>query len=414
MSAQQPEPAPMPEPVYEEDPADDLYEATTASPLANPSAVGPAPNRRTRSYAASPPPLPSVYPGTNTPVERPNPEASARDADAADAKADAGTANGDDLTGQHPLVRELLLTPGHWHLWPAVAVLRWMMRQAKGNDTHRLLYRSMPSLDFPPGEVVEVELTGSGVVGLTLRAPGIAAPGSPLPTSDIMRIIQDRRRGGALAPWLDGFGDRFMQAVETAQAQNNAAFALAIGGEIPTLSAVSNLVGRSAPLASDENGSLDSTWIKKPRGALGLAPFFLGGSSAAGMKDLYEAYTGAAARVVEFAGAVVATARPARLGVGAFGAILGTRSRMASAGVEVVLEGGDDEGLLKWAEEPPRRRSLYDLAEAYIGGPSPAVRCYLEVDGAAVPPAALGLAELGGVAVLGRTPDPVRLPLANG
>lgn len=403
----QPEPvgAQAPDAVDPYEEGDDLRDAATASPLANPRGVGPAPTRR--QAFDRPPPLPSVYPGTNTPVA---PAA----ADPKSAPAAAEEANGASLAGEHPLVRELLLTPGHWHTWPAVAVLRWMLRQTASADTHRLVYRSKPSLDFPPGEVDEVELTGSGVVGLTLRAPGIAAPGSPLPTSDILRIIQDMRRGGALAPWLDGFGNRFMQAVETAQAQNNAAFALAIGGEIPTLRAVSNLVGRSAPLASDDAGSLDSTWNKAPRGALGLAPFFLGGVSAAGLTDLFAAFTGKGARVVEFAGSEVAVARPARIGVGAFGAVLGTRCRLASAGVDVVLEGGDDAASLKWASEPPRRRSLYDLATSYIGSPSPAARCYLEVDGAVVPPAALDIAELGGVAVLGRSTDPVRLPLANG
>ena len=380
----------------ERDAARDLHDAATASPLVNPAAVGPAPKRLVQTSDRPPPAR--VRPGTSTTL-------------AEKAKPDA---NGDGLAGAHPLIRELLLTPGHWHIWPAVAVLRWMLRQASDADTHRLLYRSKPSLDFPPGEVDEVDLSGSGVVGLTLRAPGIAAPGSPLPTTDILRVIEDQRRGGALAAWLDGFGDRFMQTVEAAQAQNNAAFALAIGGEIPTLRTVSNLVGRSAMLASDKHGSLDNTWRKAPRGALGLAPFFLGGISAASMKDLFEAFTGIAVRVVEFAGAVVGVGRPARLGVGAFGAVLGTSCRLAAAGVEVVLEGGDDEASLKWAREPLRCRSLYELAVSYIGGPSPVTRFYLEIDGAMVPPAALGVAEFGGVAVLGRPTGRVRLPLAKG
>ena len=187
----QPDPAVMPESsgIDPYDEVDDLREAATASPLADPRAVGPAPNRRQR--IDRPPPLPSVYPGTNTPVAPVPAEPQSAPV--------ASEPNGASA-GEHPLVRELLLTPGHWHTWPAVAVLRWMLRQTDSADTHRLVYRSKPSLDFPPGEVDEVELTGSGVVGLTLRAPGIAAPGSPLPTSDILRIIQDMRRGGALAP----------------------------------------------------------------------------------------------------------------------------------------------------------------------------------------------------------------------
>ncbi len=314
--------------------------------------------------------------------------------------------------GQHPLIRELLLTPGHWHIWPAVAVLRWMLRQTNA-DGGRLAYRSKPSLDFPPGEIDEVELTGTGIVGLVLRSPGIAAPGSPLPTADIQRIMQDQRHGGAIARWLDGFGDRFMQAVETAQAQNNVAFALASGGEIPTLRAVSQIVGRSAPLASDRNATLEPTWNRPPHGALGFAPFFMGAISAANLQDLVEAFTGLTVRVIEFAGAVVGNARPARLGVGAFGAILGTTCRLAAAGVEVVLEGGTDAAALKWGREAQRGRSLYALAAAFIGAPSPTVRFYLEVDPAVVPAAELDVAELGGLAVLGRATDALRLPIAG-
>ena len=347
------------------------------------------------------PPEARVYPGTDVPL-----------ADKLETARARRRAEDAALVGQHPLIRDLLLTPGNWRIWPAVAVLRWMLRQTSA-DGGRLVYRSKPSLDFSPGEIDAVELTGSGVVGLLLRSPGIAAPGSPLPTADILRIMQDQRRGGVIAQWLDGFGDRFMQSVESAQAQNNVAFALASGGEIPTLRAVSRIVGHSAPLASDRHASLQSTWNEPPHGALGLAPFFMGAISRANLKDLVEAFTGLAARIIEFAGADVANTRPARLGVGAFGAMLGNHCRLAAAGVEVVLKGGTDASSLKWGRELPRRRSLYALAAAFVGAPSPEVRFYLELDAAVLPAAELGVAELGGVAVLGRAEDVVRLPLAH-
>ena len=383
----------------ETDEARDLRRAATVSPLVD-TGVGSAPDLDEPSLPEAPPP-PRTYPGTPAPL-----------ADGSPVRRSPKATSDREPAGEHPLVRELLLTPGHWHIWPAVAVLRWMLRQASTN-THRLMYRSKPSLDFPPGEVEEVELTGSGVVGLTLRAPGIAAPGSPLPTADIVRIIEDQRHGGAMAAWLDGFGDRFMQAVETAQAQSNAAFALAVGGEIPTLRTVSNLIGRSATLAADETGALDGTWTKPPRGALGLAPFFLGALSAANLTDLVAAYTGLPATVTEFAGARVAVARPARIGVVSFGAMLGTSCVLAAAGVEVAVDGGSDPASLKWAREGARRQSLYRLAVAFIGGPSPTTRFYLDIDGAVVPPGALGSVQLGGVAVLGQSSDRVRLALAN-
>ena len=395
----------------------ELRESAVPSPLSGGDVA--APERSTQLRGDEPPPA-RTYPGTRVPLsEKLESARMRRGGGGGRGRGRKGKKKGPRSTdgvvdaGQHPLIRDLMLNPGPWHIWPAVAVLRWMLRHAS-SDARRLMYRSKPSLDFPPGEVEEVELTAGGIVGLVLRAPGIAAPGSPLPTSDILRIMQDQRRGGALATWLDGFGDRFMQAVETAQAQNNVAFALATGGEIPTLRAASHLVGNSAPLASDRNAVLSSTWTQPPRGALGLAPFFCGPISASKLIDLVEAFTSVPVRVVEFAGATVAVARPSRIGIGAFGAMLGVSCTLASAGVEVILEGGDDANALKWAREPSRRRSLYTLSGAFIGAPSPVARFYLEIDAAVVPAAALDEACFGGLAVLGTATGTVRVPLANG
>ena len=69
--------------------------------------------------------------------------------------------------------------------------------------------------------------------------------------------------------------------------------------------------------------------------------------------------------------------------------------------------------MLKWAREGDRRQSLYRAAAAFIGGPSPTPRFYLDIDGTAVPPGALGTAQLGGVAVLGQSSARLRLALAN-
>ena len=209
--SEQPEPVATSDPgtlnvLAETDEMRQLRHAATPSPQVDAGMAGPA-SARTDPALDQPPPRPRLFPGTDKPV-----------VESGRGRGRLAPSEQAALAGEHPLVRELLLTPGHWHLWPAVAVLRWMLRQASG-DRGRLLYRSKPSLDFPPGEVEDVELTGGGSVGLTLRAPGIAAPGTPLPTSDIQRIIDDQRRGGAIAAWLDGFGDRFMQVVEVAQAQ---------------------------------------------------------------------------------------------------------------------------------------------------------------------------------------------------
>ena len=310
----------------------------------------------------------------------------------------------------HPLVQDLLLKPGRWQIWPAVAVLRWMLR---GNplDPRSIMYRSRPSLHFSTGEIDDIAIDEAGIE-LTLSAPGLAAPGSPLPASYIARIIDDRRRGGALAKWLDGPGDRFMQMAELALAESNMAFALATGGEIHQLLTIGRLIGSSAPLSADRDAVLSSTWKRAPSGAIGLAAFFVGPVTASNLQQLFEAFTGLAVRTVEFAGAEVLTLRPARLG-SSFGAILGSKCRMPAAGIEIVLDGESNPEAPKWARERARRRSLHLLAISYLGSSSPEARLYLTLDPGNAPPAKLGgQTELGGLAVLGQAVSTVRLPLA--
>jgi len=310
----------------------------------------------------------------------------------------------------HPLVQDLLLEPSKWQIWPAVAVLRWMLR---GNppDPRSMAYRSKPSLNFSAGEIDDVAIDATGVE-LTLNAPGLAGPGSPLPTSLIARIINDQRRGGALAKWLDGPGDRFMQMAELGQTENNVAFSLATGDEPQQLLAVRHLIGNSAPLSADPDAALSDTWTRLPSGAIGLAAFFIGPVTASNLQHLFKAFTGLPVRTVEFAGAEVLTLLPARLG-GSFGAILGKTCRLATAGIEIVIEGESSPDAPRWARERTRRRSLHLLAIAYIGSDSPEARLYLTLDPGNAPPAKLdGFTELGGLAILGQAMSPVRLPLA--
>ncbi len=313
----------------------------------------------------------------------------------------------------HPLVRDLLLSPSTWQIWPAVAVLRWMTRHASSR-VRRIRYRSKPSLEFSPGEITDVTLDQHGL-SLVLSSPGFAAPGSPLPASDISRIIEDHYRGGALAEWLDGPIDRFMHAFEASHARSNVAFGLATGDlEIRTLRNVSQLTGRSTPLWGSGTGELRDTWDNPPSGAVGLAPFFMGNMTAAGMEDLMRSYTRLPVRVEEFAGGEVTILHPVVVGRPLGTAMLGAKCRLATAGVNVILEGGSDRQQLKWACEVTRRRTLHLAAKSYVGSDSPQVHVYLEMDAEAVPPVELnGRTGLGAGAVLGKAHGRVRLPISQ-
>ena len=201
-------------------------------------------------------------------------------------------------------------------------------------------------------------------------------------------------------------------SLEDVQMRSNPAFALAAGGRVEAFALARDFVGRSAPLRAGADGTLDATGDEEPDGALALAALFLGPVSASGLRGLVEAFTRLPARVVEFAGATTVTARPARVG-DPMGLVLGVRCELPSAGVEVHIEGGTHREAPAWARSAARRRSLHMLATAYIGAASPEARLFLTLDGANAPPAALGQdTALGGLAVLGTSEVPVRLPLA--
>ncbi len=309
----------------------------------------------------------------------------------------------------HPLVQDLLLNPAKWRIWPALAVLRWLLRRSSGG-ARSIMFRSKPSLNFPTSEIDDVAIDG-GRIELTLNAPGLAATGTPLPTADIERIIHDRRDGGGLGYWLDGTGDRFMHALEAAFARNNAEFALATGGRIEALNAVSSVVGKSAPLAAQKGGVLADTERHEPLGAVGLCALFLGPVSASGLVAVMRAFTELPVRITEFAGAKVLTLRPARLGR-RIGNILGAQCWVPAAGIEIQINGGHNPEALQWARDPVRRSALRMLAVAYIGSTQPAARLYLRLEPGNVPPAAFdGGTVLGGLAVLGNPSEAVRVPL---
>lgn len=310
----------------------------------------------------------------------------------------------------HPLVQDLILHPSRWRIWPAAAVLRWLHRRLARE--YRITFRTRPSLSFAASEVHEIVFGPDGS-DLVLNAPGLATAGSALPSSDIARIIADERQSGALATWLDGPSNRFMQLLEEVKVHCDAAYSLMTGGGVEAFGLVAGMVGRSAPLAAGPGGELHDDLDREPQGAVGLAGLFVGPVSAAGLAAAMRAFTGLPARVEEFTGATVPVARPARVGA-PLGMMLGIRCRLPSAGVEVHLEGGDRPAAREWARDAVRRRSLRVLASAYVGGASPAVRRFLWLDPANAPPAALdGGTALGGLAVLGRADARVRLPLAG-
>ena len=312
---------------------------------------------------------------------------------------------------QHPLVRDLMLNPTRWRLWPALAVLRWL-QQRIGSNPPRLVFRGRASLSFATSEVSDLVI-GESRFDLSLNAPGLATAGSPLPASDVSRIIEDHRAGGALSEWLDGPTDRLMHALESMQAQVDPAFALMTGGQVEALMMVSNIVGDSVPLGAGPGGDLYLPEGHEPLGAVGLAGLFLGPVSAAGLEGVFRAFTGLPVRIEEFTGATIPTARPARTG-GPFGRMLGAQCRLPSAGVEIHMEGGARPEAQDWARSPIRRGSLWLLALSYIGSPTPEATLFLWLDGDNAPPAALdGATALGGLAVLGPTDEPVRLPLGR-
>ena len=312
----------------------------------------------------------------------------------------------------HPLAQDLLFNPEPWRLWPAVAILRWMLRDAKVS-LRGLIYRSRPALSFSSSEISDIVLQGRSI-DLILAAPGLAGPGSALPTCDVAKVIAETRRPGrgAIAAWLDAPLDRFMQAVEAAEERHSAAFALATGGEHKAIDLTAEMVGRSAPLRARPGARLSGTYAEAPVGAVGLAALFVGPISAAGLSVLVRSVTGLPTTVSEFTGARVQVFRPARLGA-SFGRVLGTHCHLAAAGVDVEIDGGEEPEAGDWARSPVRRRALTFLCASYVGGALPEVRVWLTLAGTNVEPARLGVTTLGGLAVLGRPSGPVRLAVRS-
>ena len=309
----------------------------------------------------------------------------------------------------HPLIQDLMLEPNRWRLWPAVAALRWLLRQAD-KKAQRLVYRSRPTLNFPTAEVEDIAIGTEGV-DLVLSAPGLAAAGSVLPTSDIARLAEDSRQGGALSKWLDAPGDRFMQVVEANHARYSAAFSLATGGQIEALRIIANVAGRSAPLLAARSGELDETWNREPVGAVGLAGMFMGPITAVGLSETFHGFTSLPVEIREFTGAEVIVLHPVRVG-GSFGAMLGSTCHLPAAGVEIVIDGGSRPEARFWAWDPKRRRSLHLLAASYVGSITPSIKVILLLDPGNAPPAALdGNAAFGGLAILGNATETVRIPI---
>ena len=212
----------------------------------------------------------------------------------------------------HPLVQDLMLNPKEWKIWPAVAILRWVIGKST-EQRRRLVYRSRATLSFATSEIDDVGIQDERLE-LTLNAVGLASAGSPLPTPDIMRVIEDARRGGAMSTMLDGPGDRFMQALEGMLAKNHTPFALITGGQVDAFGLVSDIVGRSAPLSANKDGALFETRWRVPEGAIGLASGFVGPTSAQGLARVMEAFTGLATHIEEFTGREVLV--PGRHGSG--------------------------------------------------------------------------------------------------
>ncbi|MCY4305554.1 MAG: type VI secretion system baseplate subunit TssG [Aestuariivita sp.] len=312
----------------------------------------------------------------------------------------------------HPLVIDLLLNPTQWEIWPAVAVLRWMISQFP-EQRRELFYQSKPSLGFPASEIHDIDLSNeSSNLKLTLTAPGLACYGSALPTAYIARIVADtyRPRGGAIAAWLDGFTNRFMQALESAKMLSSAAFALATAGNVPALRRVSDIAGHTAPLRALPSHRLHEEPSSKPSGATGLAAYFLDNPSAVGLIACLRAFTNLSVRVEEFVGAQVRVLRPARIGSPIM-RILGMRSEVPAAGINVILDGGKIMSARYWARDSARRRSLRLICSRYIGNPSITVRLFLDLDKDNVDRAKLGESALGGMAILGIPSKLIRLPL---
>ena len=92
--------------------------------------------------------------------------------------------------------------------------------------------------------------------------------------------------------------------------------------------------------------------------------------------------------------------------------MLGRICPSPAAGINVTIRGDSRPEALRWARDPDRRASLRFLVLTYLGTPLPQARLFLLLDAANVPAATMDAkTALGGVAVLGASSRPVRLPL---
>ena len=319
--------------------------------------------------------------------------------------------NADRSPFEHSLVLDLMLEPAKWKLWPAVAVLRWMQSQMPPDAPTIVQFRSRPSLSFPGSEIHDLALNGPHFE-VVLNTLGIACTGSPLPPSDVARIIEDTRNKGGLAAWLDGLTNQLMHILEAAMVQHSSAFSAAREEPIEAIESICSIVGNDAPLSATLNGSFHPSPHGAPDGALALTGLFAGPPSCAGLASVVSAITGLRCEVEEFAGARLEVARPARVGH-RMRAILGAWSETASAGVEVVMHAGEEtDTALAWGRDPVRLATLHRVTSGYVGSAGPEVRLILLIDSQRVPPAALdGATRLGACAVTGGGSELLRIPL---
>ncbi|MXY52867.1 MAG: type VI secretion system baseplate subunit TssG [Gammaproteobacteria bacterium] len=339
-------------------------------------------------------------------------ETAAADAASGDEATTAAAAADEDAMPDHSLTRDFLLDPSGWPIWPAVAMLRRIMRRTP--SANRLVYRSKPSLSFSTTEVVDVGVDDDSF-SLVLASPGLAAPGSALPLSDVARIVNDMDRpgGGAISYWMDGLVDRLMQAVEVAESRTNAAFALATGGRLEVLDNVLEIAGHSAPLRTGADGVLreqSSAGAPVP----GLARMFIGEATAAGLQSLVAGYTELDVVVEEFVPVDMSVARPQRIGAAMDRSPIGREGEVA-AGVNVILDGTAAAEAAQWVREPDRAAALSLLCASYVGAAAPRIFLFVDLAPEHIPPAALdGGTAFGRAALLGSADDVVRVPLELG
>ena len=301
---------------------------------------------------------------------------------------------------QHPLVQDLLLNPTRWRLWPAMAIIRWVQRQMRKNSL-RIVYRTRPTLSFAASEIADI-LVRPDDIQVVVNALGLANAGSALPTADVARIVADHRSGGALASWLDMVADRMLHAAEASFAQSVSPFACAMGGFPEAHSVLPSLVGHDGVLGVSHPDGLSFSHREDARHLTALGTLFLGVPTAHGLARAFEGFTSLHARVVEFTGAPLEIAHPARLGAG-FGRVLGSRRMVPEAGVTVRLNDGTTcEDAVEWARDPARIRSLHELARAYIGdaSPRPSIELVVRTDELSPPAPGSRNALLGGCAML--------------